>query len=262
VPRAAAHLTIVALVALLAACSAPSAAGPATETDDDFGTVAVYSVLDDGTLEPEASGLAAEVWHTFTRVATVDFAADVLTEYRVGDASDSDTLAYVYQDDDPTFWVLAANLATSDDHEQLVATLIHEFGHILTLDTNDVSPSATSCTTLELGEGCAAEDSVVLAFQERFWSRYDDAPDPANADADVAWEFYLEHEDDFVSDYAATNVVEDVAETFMTFVLEDEPSGQSVVGDKLDFFWGYPEFVAIRERIRAEFAEDLGLTGD
>lgn len=64
-----------------------------------------------------------------------------------------------------------------------------------------------------------------------------------------------------MSDYAATNAIEDAAETFMTFVLEDEPTGDSMVARKLEFFWGYPELVAIRERIRTEFADDLGLVG-
>ena len=246
------------LVAVLSGCTAAAPTTP-TELDEDFGVVDVYTVDADGALDPEAEGLTAEVWRTFSRVATVDFAAEVMAEYRVGDSVDSDTLAYVYQADDPQYWVLAANLATSDDHEQLVATLIHEYAHILTLGTTEVSPETTSCPTLELDEGCATEESVVLAFQDRFWSQYNDAPDPANSDADVAWEFYLEHEDDFVSDYAATNVVEDLAESFMTFVLEDEPSGDTTIAEKLKFFWAYPEFVAIRDRIRVEFANDLGL---
>ena len=229
------------------------------EDDPDFGTVEVYSVLDDGSLDPAASGLTATVWETFTRVATVDFAAEVMTQYRVGDSAESDTLAYVYQEDDPDYWVLATNLATSEDTEQLIATLIHEYAHILTLDTTQLEPGASSCPTLELDEGCLYEDSVLQAFTKRFWSSYEDAPVSANADSDVAYEFYLEHEDDFVSDYAATNVVEDVAESFMTFVLEEEPSSDTVVAQKLLFFWDYPEFVAIRERIRGEFAEELGV---
>jgi len=236
--------------------------GAPQEQDDDFGTVDVYAVLDDGSLDPAASGLAATVWGTFTRVATLDFAAEVMTQYRVGDSASSDTLAYVYQDDDPQYWVLAANLATSDDPQQLIATLIHEYAHILMLGTDEVDPAATSCDTLQLDEGCAHGDSSLLAFERQFWEPYGDAaPDLANTDADLAWEFYLAHEDDFVSDYAATNAIEDAAETFMTFVLEDEPSGDSVIARKIEFFWAYPEYVAIRERIRAEFADDLGLVG-
>lgn len=260
------RITLLALslltVATLGGCQLLAEPAVPTETDDDFGTVEVYAVLDDGTLDPEATGLAADVWDTFTRVATVDFTAEVMLQYRAGDAPESDTLAYVYQDEDPEYWVLAANLATSNDHEQLVATLIHEYGHILTLGTSEFDPRTTDCDTLSLDEGCPRDDSIVLAFQQQFWDSYgDDAPDPSNVDADVAWDFYTAHEDDFVSDYAATNVVEDVAETFMTFVLEDEPTGDSMIAQKILFFWSYPDLVAIRERIRAEFADDLGLAG-
>jgi hypothetical protein len=260
--------TALAATLLLAGCAvlAPEvddpdvASGITTEEDDDFGTVQVYTVTDAGELDPSADGLTAEVWNTFTRVTTIDFAAEVMTQYRVGDAPDSDTLAYVYQDEDPEYWVLAANLATSEDPTQLIATLIHEYAHILTLDTAEVVPGGDSCPRLLLDEGCATEESMLQAFTDQFWSRYGDtAPDATNSDSDVAYDFYLEHEDDFVSDYAATNVVEDIAETFMTFVLEDEPEGNSVVAQKLLFFWGYPEMVAIRERIRSEFAADLGL---
>lgn len=235
-------------------------ARPIIEDDDDFGTVDVYAVLDDGSLDPSASGLAADVWDTFVRVATLDFAAEVMVEYRAGDAPKSDTLAYVYQADDREYWVLAANLATSEDYEQLVATLIHEYAHIITLDTTQVDEQTSTCEAFQMDEGCARDDSYLLAFQEQFWVQYgDSAPEADNADADVAWDFYIEHEDDFVSDYAATNVVEDIAESFMTFVLEDESDGNGVVADKLAFFASYPELVAIRERIRAEFANDLGL---
>lgn len=248
-----------AIALALLSSSSSTASRPAIEEDDDFGTVEVYAVLEDGSLDPAATGLAAEVWETFERVATPDFTADVMAEYRLGDAPDSDTLAYVYQTSDPEYWVLAANLATSRDTEQLIATLIHEYAHILTLGTNQVDPAAGSCSTLDLDEGCADPDSLLQAFQETFWSGYSDAPDAANSDPDVAYEFYLAHEEDFVSDYAATNVVEDIAESFMTFVLEDEPAAGTVTAAKLLFFWDEPDLVAIRERIRAEFADELGL---
>jgi len=258
---ASALLTATVVAALLVGCTiVDPTPRPNTEEDDDFGTVEIYTVLGDGSLDPAATGLAASVWATFQRVATVDFTAEVMTQYRVGNAPDSDTLAYVYQDSDPEYWVLAANLATSEDSSQLIATLIHEYAHVLTLATDQIEPEPVSCDTLSMDEGCANADSTLLAFTNEFWAGYgDSAPDVANSDADVAWEFYLAHEDDFVSDYAATNVVEDLAESFMTFVLEDEPSGDSVVASKLAFFWAYPEYVAIRERIRVEFADELGL---
>jgi hypothetical protein len=233
--------------------------GITTEDDDDFGSVEVYSVVD-GELQPAASGLTQTVWDTFVRVVTPDFAADVMSQYRVGDAPDSDTLAYVYQDDDPDHWILAANLATSEDEQSLIATLVHEYAHILTLPASQMDLDEASCATIELSEGCARDDSYLLAFEEQFWSGYGDtAPAPDNDDADVAYDFYLAHEEDFVSDYAATNVVEDIAESFMTFVLEDRPTADTVTAAKLGFFWNYPELEAIRERIRSEFSSELGL---
>jgi hypothetical protein len=232
-----------------------------TAQDDDFGTVRIYTVTDAATLDPEAAGLTAVVWHTFVRVTTAEVASEVIAQYRVGDAPDSDTLAFVYQSRNPKKWVLADNLATSEDYVSLVGTLVHEYGHILTLGVDEVDPKYHSCTTLELDEGCADDDSAIWAFEQQFWAQYGDtAPGVDNDDSDVAWDFYQEHEDDFVDDYAATNVVEDIAESFMTWVVEDDPSGTSVVADKLAFFEDYPELVQVRDRIRAEFAEELGLS--
>lgn len=233
--------------------------GTSGAQDDEFGSVDIYRVQNDGTLRPTATGLADEVWRTFVRVTTPEFAAEVITHYRVSDAPDSDTLAYVQQGFEPQHWILAANLATSEDRTQLIATLVHEYAHILSLNVAQVDPGARSCDTLEIAEGCALDSSAIWAFEQQFWLDYTDAPSPDNDDPDVAWEFYQAHEDDFVSDYAATNVIEDFAESFMTWVIEDDAAGDSVAASKLAFFDNYPDFVSIRDRIRVEFADELGL---
>lgn len=250
----AAVAAIVAAVLLLAGCAATGTRGAVVQEDDDFGTAEVYAVRD-GDLEPAPDERAATVWDLFVRVVTPAFAASSMSEYRAGDDADSDTLAYVHRADDPEYWVLAANLAFADDQDLLLSTLIHEYGHILSLGVADADPDVTSCDTLELSEGCLAPDSLLLAFDERFWLPYgSDAPTPDDDDPDAAAAFYAAHEEDFVSDYAATNVVEDFAESFMTFVLEDRPEDSSPVAEKLLFFWDVPEYVEIRDRIRAEFS--------
>ncbi|MBD3751760.1 MAG: NADH:ubiquinone oxidoreductase subunit 4 (chain M), partial [Micrococcales bacterium] len=161
---------------------------------------------------------------------------------------------YVLQTDDPQQWTLVVNLAYASDEDLLLSTLIHEYAHILSLSPGQTDPEAWSCDTLQLDEGCAEPDSALWAFDQEFWAQYGtDAPDPANADADLAYEFYLDHEEDFVSDYAATNVVEDFAESFMTFVLEPEPDSDTTIAQKLLFFWDRPEYVEIRDHVRSEF---------
>lgn len=182
------------------------------EADEDFGDVRVYAIDLDGAPVPEPGPDAQRVWDLFVRVATTAFAAEAMSEYRVGDAPDSDTMAYVHRDeDDPTLWTLAANIAYADDEDLLTSTLIHEYGHILSL-------------------GLAPDDT----------------------DAERGEALFEAYPDDFVSDYAATNVVEDFAETFQAFVLEDEPAPDSPVAEKILFFWNLPSYVEVRERIRTD----------
>lgn len=230
-----------------------------TENDDDFGEVHVFTVLADASLEPAATGVAAEVWSQFVRMVGTDVAGASIIQYRAGDAPQSDTLAYVFQDQNPRHWTLAVNLATADDPQLLIATLIHEYAHVFSFDHADFDRKAPSCDTLDLFEGCAAEDSYLYQFYVAFWQGYTDAVDVENTDPDDAWQFYLAYEDHFVSDYAATNLGEDFAESFMTFVIEDSFDGPTVAAQKLRFFTQYPELVDLREHIRAEFGVELGL---
>ncbi|WP_300594940.1 NADH:ubiquinone oxidoreductase subunit 4 (chain M) [Microbacterium sp.] len=225
-----------------------------TEDDEDLGVVEVYTVEPDASLSPPGDETTESVWDMFVRIVTPEVAGSVIRDFRVGDSESSDTLAYVLQTDDPEQWTLVVNLAYASDEDLLLSTLIHEYAHILSLSPGQTDPEAWSCDTLQLDEGCAEPDSALWAFDQEFWAQYgSDAPDPANADADLAYEFYLDHEDDFVSDYAATNVVEDFAESFMTFVLEPEPDSDTTIAQKLLFFWDRPEYVEIRDHVRAEF---------
>lgn len=245
--------TVAALALLLVSgCSAPTA----RETeDDDLGTVDIYEIDTDAALSPTPSAPADEIWTMFVGVVTPAIAADTFSAYWVGDSSDTDTMAYVSRGiDDPTQWMLVANAAYADDADTLLQTLIHEYAHVLSLNVDQVPETSGSCETLELSEGCALPTSFIYDFQAEFWDAYgEDAPGPDNDDADVAYAFYRTLEEDFVSDYAATNVTEDFAESFAAFVLEAEPDSDSPLAQKLDFFWNVPEFVEVRAHISEEF---------
>jgi hypothetical protein len=234
-----------------------SRTGPAPTIEDaDLGTLQVYDVLADATLDPLPSGLGATVWTTYVRIVGAEYAGETMSTFQTGSNADSDTLAYVIRaDGDVHRWDLAANLAYSDDQSELIATLVHEYAHILSLNEAEVAPFAKTCDTLDLDEGCADADSYIVAFEREFWADYgDDAPDATNVDDEVTAAFYADHEEDFVGEYAATNVVEDFAESFMVFVIEPLPDdGDTPTARKLLFFSDYPELAAIRDRVRAEF---------
>ena len=195
------------------------------------------------------------------KIATQEVASELLTSYTVFDDPESDTHASVGQSaDDPAFWMLEVNAAREAGLE-LEQTMVHEYAHLLSLNVDEVELDAPSCTTLVLAEGCALAGSMLVSFHEQFWAPYGSAaPDADNADVDVAEAFYSQHEEAFVDDYAATNVVEDFAETYMVFVVEDRPTSDSAVAEKLGFFWDRPAEVERRDRIRASLGWEEGVT--
>src|SRR5690606_18653682 len=106
---------------------------------------------------------------------------------------------------------------------------------------------------------CWYDGAYLAAFWDEFWSGYgDDAPAARSEDDERTTAFYQAHEDDFVTGYAAKGVAEDIAESFMAYVIEPVPDPtSSTVAAKMAFFERYPELAAIRERIRAEFGDLL-----
>lgn len=233
-----------------------AADAPGVEADEDFGTVEVYDVTASGELDPAATGEAAEVWDLYVDMVGADQVAASILQFKVGDAPDSDTLAYVFQDRDPQYWSLVVNLALLDDPELLAGTLVHEHAHVFSYAESQFEARPASCETFEVVEGCVRPEAYLWAFYDRFWAGYDEHPDLENIDADVAYDFYLQHEDDFVSDYAATNIGEDFAESFMTYVLEDDWSPRTPTGAKLAFFEEYPELAELRDQMRSALGAD------
>jgi len=161
--------------------------------------------------------------------------------------------AYVYPtDEDPTKWVLAVARGLGDE---LDGVLIHEFGHLLTLQAREVPPGgdADACSTYFTGEGCALSGSTFARFVERFWPQA--MIDEVNAiqetaDWDAADSFWERHENDFVTDYATTNPGEDLAETFAVFVMSERPAGDTIADQKVLFLWDDPAMTSLRDQIR------------
>lgn len=151
-------------------------------------------------------------------------------------------------------WSLLVDLADFVDERQYTSTLLHEFGHLLTLniDQLDYQLDADNCPRYFRDPGCSQPDSYLQLFFDRFWAAtYDEwyaiasQSDPSAVKSGLE-AYYQAHPTDFVSQYATTAVHEDVAESWMNFVLAPRPSGNTLAEQKTAFFYEFPELVQIR----------------
>ena len=192
-----------------------------------------------------------------------DLSPNTLTDkyieaYQVFDNKNDDTLAFVDDEDGNGKWRLAVNMAgykTSTERENK-ATFIHEIAHIISLNSEQVDSniSEKSCTTFYLEEGCTKSNSYLNNFQNTFWKNL-----KKNSDGSANFQ-----ENKFVTEYAASSEVEDLAESFAFFVLEKTPPtplserGEQVQrNEKVNIFYNYPELVNIRNEMRKVLSKDI-----
>ncbi|MHA7967770.1 hypothetical protein ACX93W_27015 [Paenibacillus sp. CAU 1782] len=194
--------------------------------------VVSYSV-DEGTLglEPanEDEEYYAWLWDRFTWVIPSD-QRTMIARFEVFDHAD--TMAYVVQDEeDYESWTYAANQVQATYETERVFTDIHEFGHLLALNADQVDPysDAGQCTTYMVDEGCANEDSYIYHFYKQFWM------DGSTEDGS-----------DYVSEYAMSDLYEDFAESWAYFVLTGRPENQTLADSKVNFFYVYDELILLK----------------
>jgi hypothetical protein len=212
-----------------------------------------------------------EIWSYFTTLIPPGERGS-LAEYSIVTDGEDNVLASVAQTlYDPALWGLEVDIRDSGDKLNLTYTLIHEYAHLLTLGPEQVTPSeavfnnpedediyfneASACADYFPGEGCSRSNSYINAFFNQFWADIHEEWQDINLleDDDAYYDamdrFYTKYEDHFVTDYAATNPEEDIAEAFTFFVLSPRPNGDTIAEEKILFFYEYPELVQLRDEI-------------
>ena len=265
-------------------------AAPGGEGDEDVLPISRYNVgngleivlleKNEEVTEPELADPARhqEIWDATRYLLPNDVMQKNVGRYYVFTDGPDNGLAYVEPlSDNPEKWQYGIDIVDADFSGDFVHTLVHEFAHIVTLEKNQVppdpsrpsddaemeepSPVELSCQTFYTGEGCTNPDSYMSQFYQQFWSDiYDEFMAGANAaesqeehDQFVA-EFYEKYQDRFVSEYAATNPGEDIADTFAHFVLAEKPDGDTVAEQKVLFFYQFEPLVNMRTHIRGQLA--------
>jgi hypothetical protein len=165
------------------------------------------------------------------------------------------------------------------DDKEIIYTTIHEYGHIVTSDTDqiDVDSELINSFTDEnfdelfqikselcypnilVSDGCAKSTSYVNLFYQKFWidiiSQWDEIQyieddEEFYEQSDI---FYEKYENRFLTVYASTNIDEDIAESWTAFVLRDKPiDAVDMSEQKILFFHDFPELIDLREHIRNE----------
>lgn len=201
---------------------------------------------------------AEKIWQIFTAIVPGKQLAWV-QEYYVSGPENEGGASVIAIDDELREWQLSIDEKSVDlqsrlDMENLVFVLVHELGHIITLNHEQVEVDYAVCDNrIELEEGCAREGSYINQFVREFWT----AQMVSEAEEESAEVLHSRYRDHFLAEYAATNPAEDIAESFSIFVEEEQPQDcrVSIAEQKICFFYGFPELVILRSQIRAGVAD-------
>ncbi len=150
---------------------------------------------------------------------------------------------------------------------QSIYTMIHEFGHLITLNSSQIIPNLGKKTQKKgepyvTYEGQSLENSYINRFVNLYW----------NGALLKEWDFirkkycvveqetcirklsgfYDDNYNDFLTDYAAESPEEDIVESWTEFVLRDSKIRRPgmVAHKKVNFFYNFPKMLKYRRIIR------------
>lgn len=237
---------------------------------DDTVPVASYSVQAGRLVKTGSSGASApfegnyqKIWDAVTALVPSPLIDEVgrfeLFSIKENDSVTTETDGYAVLSDDGASFVLGLNLESATSafidkdpkaREELIGTLIHEFGHVISLSPSQMLKADETGNGLNLDEGTLRDESLLNRFYGLFWKNaYPQHGIDATSDEE-GQALYDQAPSAFVTPYAATGPLEDFAETFSSFVLNDRPSDTSIKNRKISFFYDDPSLVGLRTEIR------------
>ena len=181
-----------------------------------------------------------QIFDFFTSIVGREFVLSKIDEWKIFYNPNSDIDAYVESINNMSGWVVGVNregfdTSDTDVRESFTDLFLHEYSHILLIDFSGFNQK----------------------FSTNFWTTSDRKHqiqiETANGKDKfaLAKNYYSKNSQRFVSDYATMSIDEDMAETFVYFVSEDKPLGNTIRDQKIRTFYQEPELVKIRTQIRA-----------
>jgi len=180
-----------------------------------------------------------EIFSLFRDVIGKAAVEKYVAEWRIFNVENSDIDAAVESIGDTGRYVVSVNRAGYSDRtltrRSFANLFIHEYSHLLFFERPE----------------------FVTDYTDAFWSRADMTHSDAVAraassrQASLLRSYYEANTDRFVTDYATVSPDEDMAETFVAFVVnEAKPAASSVKNQKIRNFYTDPAFVTVRNMLR------------
>ncbi|MEI6728198.1 MAG: hypothetical protein WCK98_01005 [bacterium] len=247
-----------------------------SSTSNSQSTQRIYKIVNS---IPEQSFVNKEdrqIWDFFTQLIPKDIVSQI-KEFEVIDAPENSLVGNIVGQ--PQGWKLKVN--TDKIHteknlntELLKYTFIHELGHMLTLNNNEIdidykylklkgtdfeknfSDNEKLCQpNYYLQEGCSKTDSVINLYWQEFWkplwSEYLEIQKITDNDTFMkkSTAFCDQHQDYFASRVACQNPEEDLAEIFAGLILGKENKSK-IIQKKLDFLAKFDRLTVYKSIIK------------
>ncbi len=189
------------------------------------------------------------------------------------DGKDEKTGAVVPLNSNNKEWQLMLDVADvdfksidKDRFEQSIYTVIHEFGHLLTLNNTQIYPSDKRIQKKGepyiTEEGQCYDDSYLNQFVNLYWSggmlksweriRKKYCKVEQEDCVKKLYSFYGDNYTHFLTDYAATCPEEDIVESWTEFVIRQGKFKRPVYINqrKVNFFYRFPKLIKYRKIIK------------
>ena len=248
---------------------------PGDEDGEDIKNITRYKVdgeniIKDQDFEVTGQALAfqrdtqkhQEIWELTKKIIPLDYRSK-MNEFMIYLGGESGVLGYVVErTPDLAKWQMGIAIDYAYERGfnadgELAYTIIHEFGHIITLEKQQVDSAVlpTNCKTYFTGEGCAKDESHINKIYQNHWADIWSEFQDVNTETD-AQNFYNKYRERFVTQYASTNPGEDIAEVFATFVTRaGGVNGTSGAEKKIQLLYDSTEMVKLRDYIRGNIAK-------
>lgn len=208
------------------------------------------------TLSEGADAVDKEIWEIIKDLAPSDTVLKSITEFEVYydpasgfDASVQSVGGKLEQ------WRMSINYAALENFSTFPELIIHEYAHLITYQKDQITTILDdlnveeNCQTYFDDGFCFVDGSYIDSFYSHYWE---------NTNADIGRsrttgetrDYYSMHKDDFISQYATTNVEEDFAETLGAFVFGEGYTEGDINTQKINALYTFDDLVLYKQKAR------------